>query len=437
MRTALLALAAALGLLACGKKEEPPPPPPPFAPLELAVGESKEGVITLAADGEAILRLTGTVTGAQWGKKGAEALALRVTLNNRLTRELLWVTGEVELTFGVALGKLSAGEQTVKLEVVPALSRVEAGAKIKVSAAVIAAHEDQGLARHAPILLGKDESNYNDLPVLLYGAKTATGYRYTVVYTNEDGGTGLNPRLLMAQWARLQDIEWAYEVDVDSAGKATAARYQGRNHVTTVHTGPKQEDHPLLRVDGVNGMFSDDGAVGSYTFAPEVLAFDDKTQQRERVLDEHPWIYALTDGEALREGKLDATCTDVSKAWPSSCYLYVDGEVTSIPDLGERHLYGLEVLPAGGDVTQSELDLGAPARLGRLGLVRIAVPVKKEAALTAVRLYAAPDGQGDFQIFLKSPRAMRLVDGVAKETFSKPGANVKVTQLQTQTTFGP
>jgi hypothetical protein len=437
MRTLSTALVATLGLLACGKKEPPPEPPPPFAPLELAVGESKEGVITLATTGEAILRLTGTATGAQWGKKGAEALAVRVTLNNRLTRELLWVTGAVELTFGVALGKLDAGEQNIKVEVVPALSRNEAGAKLSFSKAELVAHEDPALARYAPLLLGKDESNYNDLPVLLYGSKTATGYRYTVVYTNEDGGTGLNPRLLMAQWARLSDIEWAYEVDLDSSGKVTAARYQGRNHVTTVHTGPKQDEHPLLRVDGVNGLFSDDGAVGSYTFAPEVLAFDDKLQQRERVLDANPWIYTLVDGEGIREGKVDASCADLAKAWPSYCYLYVDGEVTSLPDLGDRHLYGLEALPTGGDVTQSELDLGASGRLGRLGPVRLAVPVKKEAALTAVRLYAAPDGQGDFQIFLKSPRGMRLVDGVAKEVFSKPGANVKVTQLQTQTTFGP
>ncbi len=436
MRTLLTAaLLAALTLPGCGKKEEPPPPPP-FAPLELAVGENKEGYITLETTGEVVLKLEGSATGAQWGKKGAEAIGIRITMNGRLTRELFWVTGETAFSTGVAFGKMNAGQHTLKVEVVQSLTRSETTAGLKITAASLVAHTDQALARYAPVLLGKAESNYNDLPVLLAGTKTATGFRYTVVYTHQDGAPGLDPRQVMAQNARLTGIETAYEVDVDGSGNVTAARFKkNADGPLATFAGAKEGDHALLRIDGPNSLFADD-ASGAYTFAPEVIAFDDAAQPLERVLDANPWVYALTDGELLREGRVDATCANLAKAWPSDCYLYVEGEVTSMNNLGGRRVYGIELQPMGGNVIQSELDLGAAGRGGKLGHTRIAVPLKKEQGVTAVRFYAAAQGD-DFLVFLRSPRAMRLVAGAPTEVFLKSGISVKAGPNLPPTTFYP
>ena len=75
--------------------------------------------------------------------------------------------------------------------------------------------------RYAPIVYGRDlpevpgpyENNHTDVPLLTYHEQRAdaagnTVLEYTVIWSNEDGGT--NTPALMARWGRTTDIEWVY-----------------------------------------------------------------------------------------------------------------------------------------------------------------------------------------------------------------------------------
>src|SRR2546427_12259747 len=87
---------------------------------------------------------------------------------------------------------------------------------------------------------------------ILRSGGTDLTVRYTVIFTNEDGGT--QTVALMARWGRGTDIEWAYEVHVRD-GKIIAERYQGVSHETKAFTGsPAGGPHPLpvLAVDHNN-----------------------------------------------------------------------------------------------------------------------------------------------------------------------------------------
>ncbi|MBI3181621.1 MAG: hypothetical protein HYZ28_05725 [Myxococcales bacterium] len=412
-----------LGLaLACGSRPER------AAPFELRVGEKRELSLSLAAEGEAVLSLTGSVLGASWKQAGAESLTLRVVTGTAVQRHLVWATGSEPLTHRVAVGRLAAGQHLLKLEALQALSPA-AEAALAVSSAELAPHEDQLLARHAPILLGRDDAAVNDLPLLLYGGRAAERtLRYSVVYSNEDGGTGVEPRLLLARWGRLTDIEWVVEVDLDDSGAALATRFQGLGHGSFDFFGPREGEHPILRVATKNGTFADDAKPSRFKLAPAVVSFDESKEPRERVMDLHPWLHRLADEEGEREGKLDPSCADAQKAWATRCLLLVDVDISTQPSsLEGRRVWGLEVETPSGRV-RSEMDLGAEARLDRSGQVRVAVPVGPSGELSAVRLYAAPDGSGPFQVSASGLRAFRVVDYSPELALSRPEAKATLTE---------
>ena len=70
---------------------------------------------------------------------------------------------------------------------------------------------------------------------------------YSVVWSNEDGGTGASAGLLMAQWGRTTDIEWIYRVEVDAKGRRVPGSgvFQSPNHGTTTFRGRYDGTHPL------------------------------------------------------------------------------------------------------------------------------------------------------------------------------------------------
>ena len=70
---------------------------------------------------------------------------------------------------------------------------------------------------------------FTDVPVFMWYETEATPrgtrYRYSVIFTNEDGGTPADR--LMATWGRTTDIEYVYSVEVDAAGTILEHDYQG------------------------------------------------------------------------------------------------------------------------------------------------------------------------------------------------------------------
>src|SRR2546427_7565465 len=120
---------------------------------------------------------------------------------------------------------------------------------------------------------------------ILRSGGTDLTVRYTVIFTNEDGGT--QTVALMARWGRGTDIEWAYEVHVRD-GKIIAERYQGVSHETKAFTGSRTAgQHPLLAVASDNKNFSD-LACSAGRFSPLTLPADLQTAPREGVIGRDP-----------------------------------------------------------------------------------------------------------------------------------------------------
>jgi hypothetical protein len=410
-------------LLAACAANPTSPPEPPALPRAMVSGETQVVELELSAEGEAVLELSGWVEGAWWGQAGAESVVVWIRVDDAVQRHLVWSTGAAVSSHRVALGALAAGKHRVKLDYSPTLSPAKS-ATLRLETATLALHPDPELARHAPVLFGREDSARNDSPALLYGRRDGDMLRYTLVFTNEDGGTGNNPRQLVAQWGRLTDIETVLEVNAVTG----EVRYQGLGHGLYAFKGRSEGTHPLLWVATSNGIFADDGSPAPFRFAPAVVAFDDSARPREAVMEEHPWLFELMDDEAAREGKLDPACVDPLRVWASRCYALIDLQVSATPALGSRLLGGVDVL-GGGVAHRSEAGLESLGRLARTGWVRVAVPVGR-APVEAVRLYAVPDGQGAFTLTARNPRGFQLGSEGAVKPLSLSGpATVTATSL--------
>ena len=69
-----------------------------------------------------------------------------------------------------------------------------------------------------------------------------TRYRYSVIFTNEDGGTPADR--LMATWGRTTDIEYLYSVEVDASGAI----------VDRGHAGSRARDAAVSRAGAKGGI---------------------------------------------------------------------------------------------------------------------------------------------------------------------------------------
>ena len=165
---------------------------------------------------EAIARLNVRCDACAWDKAGSEAVVLKLTLDDRApVRVPIVRSGEAEYT--VMLGSVGAGAHS--LAVVPdaelsATSLQSATAatwtvtidQIEPSAGIYEALSLAPFVHARPDTVGK----FTDVPILMWyeiePAPRATRYRYTIVFTNEDGGTPVDR--LMATWGRTTDIEY-------------------------------------------------------------------------------------------------------------------------------------------------------------------------------------------------------------------------------------
>src|SRR5262249_33064706 len=115
----------------------------------------------------------------------------------------------------------------------------------------------------APIVYARPNTvgRFSDIPLLMWyeteRAGSLTKIRYSVIFTNEDGGT--QTAALMARWGRTTDIEWIYETQIDEHGKVVAATFQGVEHKTQPFQGKEENGHPVLIVASDNNNVSDRG----------------------------------------------------------------------------------------------------------------------------------------------------------------------------------
>ena len=176
--------------------------------------------------------------------------------------------GERDATYPIALGPVAKGHHTLSIERDAALSAANtAVTAIDVSDIGLfpadASGEVSRILSMAPIVYARSNTvgKFTDVPLLMWceivPTKRGRQYRYSVIFSNEDGGTQTDR--LMATWGRTTDIEFVYGVELDSRGQVIAEEFQGPGHEVPAFKGRHEARHPLLWVSTDNNMVSESG----------------------------------------------------------------------------------------------------------------------------------------------------------------------------------
>ncbi len=344
-----------------------------------------ERSVRVDAESEVTADLRARAEGANWGEKGREAAVLQVFINERYHQDVILFAGDISFRYSLHLGRMSPGSHTIRLvwdraRSAPRVSSVY----VEDFALRFVRREDPEFLplAHAPILYARPNSigRFTDIPLLMWyemarEQKTLT-IRYSVVFSNEDGGTETNA--LMARWGRATDIEWVYEVSLTPEGRVREARYQGPRHRTRRFRGRREGDHPLLLVLTDNNNFSDRGR-SPMRFALRPIPFDASAVAREEAMDQNPWTYRLMAEELKREGKLCEALRIGQCILDPRRYLYIEA-TTELRDA--RVSFAVKL--AGNPIWYtSNLGLASFA-LERNGHVRTTIPLPEGASLSQI-----------------------------------------------------
>jgi hypothetical protein len=359
---------------------------------------------TLPSSGEAVITITAGCQGCDWGVQGREAVLMRVSVDGTYSQHLLLSRGEAPAPYRIMLGPLAAGEHRLTLDRDDAVSAKGAGAvKIdRVDPRVYAqsAPEHEWLSQ-APFLYARPGTveRFSDLPILAWVERApapATGFRYSVIFTHEDGGTPTDR--LMATWGRTTDVEFVYGAERGPDG-VLREEIQARNHDILPFQGKKIGSHPLLWVATENNMVADSGAADLVRFAPAPELVSLTGVSREVVMDTNPWTYAVMSAELRREGRIDPAAQPGSARVPDPrrfAYLEACGELdraTLAFDIG--------VTQPAGAIQWYPTDRDDPRfRIARNGCFRAAVPMPEGVTVERIagvrmRAYTRPRRDGE------------------------------------------
>jgi hypothetical protein len=277
------------------------------------------GISTLfTAESGAMAVLSVTVSDRCPSPPPQRVAAWRVRVDGMPSHDVLLFPGTALARYDSLLGPFMNGRHTVELvasdlwQPVGCLSveRLEATAYGKGS-------PEHAVYRHAPVLELRADTigEQTDLPLYAYAERDAAAadstWRYTIVFSNEDGGTPT--RALLARWGRTTDIEQVYEVST-SAGRVTREVFQGPDHVTRAFTGRRQGEAPVLLVATLNNMVLDRGR-SLVAVRPVPAVVDLSRATRESTMDARPWVYRVMENELAAEGRLAAEAP-LDDRWP-------------------------------------------------------------------------------------------------------------------------
>ena len=355
------------------------PPPPALASTTLVLPKAGDAVATLKVDDSQF--------------PAATALDIVVDGDVRTTILLFGKVGHGP--YVALLHALPAGRHEITAQPSPYWAWPATASPPELTAAPA---PDSIVIAHAPALwLRSDTIGVStDLPLAMYAEDTrvnGTGVlRYTVIFSNEDGGTA-TPALL-ARWGRTTDIEMAYEEEWRD-GKIVGSRYQAPDHKVIEYAGTRQDGHPSLVDATLNNVFLDRGRTAvRVTMVPTLV--DLETATRESVMDKAPWMYRRMADELQEEGK-SAVYGDVRE------YLYVDAKLT----LSDG---AVAAVARGADGTWRSSDRGSrDLAVDRNGWVRIAIPHARGATDVGFVCYPAKATAGRCRVEIG--RVLSLDDG--------------------------
>jgi hypothetical protein len=321
-----------------------------------------------------------------WGVKGREAVTLTVWLDGRYSQHLPLVRG-ASADYPIMLGEVDEGRHTIRVEIdtgttASGLRRGRAATARLTVTPVFPDDIEQLALAFAPFIYARANTigRFTDLPVFMWYERRTTErgtlFRYSVIFTNEDGGTPTDR--LMATWGRTTDIEFVYGIELDRAGGIVGEEYQGPDHRMLAFQGKREGRHPLLWVATNNNMVRDEGTTG-VRYAPVPQAADLRGVSRESLMDANPWIFAVMSQELRREGKIAGEAPPGQNRIPDPRrFVYVDacGEVGTAALAFSIGGVRLHADPTRSSSSWISSDRGLRAyRIQRDGCVRVAIPV--------------------------------------------------------------
>ena len=282
-------------------------------PASVRAGDVFEHTFAVDPPGEACASLTLAAPGTSW--RDARVAVVEIEVDDRDPQEVILAGGEEPTEYLRFLGRLAAGSHRLRLRIRPDLTASDAAAVTVHGVRPRSVGDEDPIAsiwRHAPVVHYRAvtsplDSLTSDTPLLLFyrtgSDALGTVIEYHLIFSHEDAGTDL-PGLL-ARWGHTVDIEWAFRVTLDGAGRPIREEVQGPEHRTLPYAGGRAlGGHPVLQVATLNGTFTDQvrsrfrGALGPACAQPE-------GEPREGVLQRFPWIYRVSALEVLRQVPLD------------------------------------------------------------------------------------------------------------------------------------
>jgi hypothetical protein len=383
--------------------------------------------VTTAKGDHVILSLT-----VDDGSSRSAASAVIVRVDGRDTQHIVLTPGVGRSAYTALLGPLEAGAHKLQLAPSPYWPAASGVSVRTVSARVVPAGDARmAILRYAPTLGLRADTigSASDLPLIAYVEDQRQGgagwVRYSVIFSNEDGGTS-TPALL-ARWGRTTDIELVYEIEW-RGGRVVQERIQAPDHKILPFGGAREGDHPYLLVGTLNNMVMDRG-LSVAAVRPVPLVVDLASATRESVMDKEPWSYRVMARELASEGRIGADVKDPRE------YLYVEAKL----DL-ENAAVAVVVQSPNGRVDSAGAN--ETWAVDRNGWVRIAVPSPATATSLQWRCAARKKSAGDvarcgidvvraFRLDmgylpgpnLARPQAFRMADGLSDAVALMPQSN--------------
>lgn len=274
------------------------------------------------------------LSGGDWSIAGKEAALADVTVDGASVQNVMTYAG-ARHTYPIFLGVLSAGEH--KLAVKQNTQYGAAGATLEAYDAkfreIARDSSYYPVLAYTPVLFARANTvgKFTDVPMIIYVERLVEKgeplLSYTVIFSNEDGGT--STRALMARWGRTTDVEYVYKAFLNPDGTLKRATMQGRGHQEVEFNGQREGAHPLMIPVTDNNMVSGEATSAiRYQIAP--VEIDLSHHSRELIIDEHPLAYRVMSQELLREDKLRPFGTvDGNKVSDPRNYLYIEAKITT------------------------------------------------------------------------------------------------------------
>ena len=285
-------------------------------PFDLGRNENCSLQFNIPQDGFYLLNLN-LSSNTSWEEANNESAVLTIFIDGVYNNDIVIYNGSENHTYQQIIGNfLGEGNHTIDVYFDYNKSS-HLATNIHIESGEIIYHNDMNIDsdafNYSPILYGRnifswDESSRTDIPLIMYydinysdNIKTIT---YSIIFSNEDSRVGIGLSDMMLSWGRTTDIEWIYEVSLNSQGEIINEIFQGASHTPTIFNGEKLNNHPYLINATANCNFSDTGT-SDYIFFLPPININTEGHTREYIMDQNPWSYKIMGQELKNENKYE------------------------------------------------------------------------------------------------------------------------------------